>query len=159
MKGRTKQTKTSDYTRSNAARNTPAKAVMEKVTVEPVPVKTGAPDGAPDGEGEDTFPEGIGIPALGLRVPEGTGTVPGTVPVRTGGLVPAAVGLEQTVHTVTDLVRVELVAIAVPALLRVVPVVVAVAVAFAPPVALLRKSGNFVPGLIAKTIPDLQCVP
>jgi len=50
---------------------------MEKVTVDPVPVKTGAPDA----EGEDTFPEGIGIPALGLRVPEGTGVVP----VRTGG--------------------------------------------------------------------------
>lgn len=72
-------------------------------------------------------------------------------------------------HTVTDLVRVELVAIPVPALVRVeliavavaalVPVAVAVAVAFAPPVALLRKSANFVPGLIAKTIPDLQCVP
>jgi len=53
---------------------------------------------------------------------------------------------EQTVHTVT---REVLVRVAAP---------VAEAVALAP-FALLTKSANFAPGLMAKTMPDLQCVP
>jgi len=116
MKGKTsKQTKTtSDYTSNHAAMNTPARAVVENVTIEPAPVKTGAP--VP--EGEDKFPEGLGIPPLGLIVPEGISVTGGEV--APGG---------------------------------------DVAVPLAPPFALLRNSGNFAPGLIAKTIPALQCVP
>ena len=84
MKRRTskqaKQTKQSDYTSSHAAKNTPTRAVMEKVTLEPAPVAMGSGGIV----GEDRFPEGAVMPALGLIVPEGTGTPP---VVRAGGAV------------------------------------------------------------------------